>query len=92
MANRNNKNVHSSQNNRNLQFPASAHEGIEHAQVGDRELQDTTDRKKGKRTTVMAIQVDLGILRPARLPWGKLPWGEQCRVPQNQAEMATRVS
>ena len=31
---------------------------MEDAQVGDRELQATTDRKKGTRTTAMTIQVD----------------------------------
>ena len=35
------QNVCSSQNRKNLQFPASAHEEMEDAQVGDRELQTT---------------------------------------------------
>ena len=82
-----NKNVYSSQNSKDLQFPAIAHEGMEDAQVGDRELQATTDRNKGTRTTAMTIQVDLGSLRPARIRWG-----EKSRVPQNRAEIATRVS
>ena len=33
---------------------------MEDAQVGDRELQATTDRKKGTRTTAMTIKVDRG--------------------------------
>ena len=54
------------QNSKKLQFPASAHQGMEDTQVGDRELQDTTFRNKRTRTTAMTIQVDLGHLRAAR--------------------------
>ena len=61
------KSLHSSQNSKNLQFPASANEEMEDAQVGDRELQATTDRNKGTRTTAMTIQVDPGRLRTARV-------------------------
>ena len=39
---------------------------MEDAEVGDRELQVTTNRNKGTRTTAMTIQVDLGRLRAAR--------------------------
>ena len=53
-------------NSNNLRFPASAHQGMEDAEVGDRELQVTTNRNKGTRTTAMTIQVDLGRLRAAR--------------------------
>ena len=81
------KNVCSSQNSNNLQFPASAHKGMEDAQVGDGELQATTDRNVVARTAAMTIQVDLGSLRPARIPWG-----EKSRVPQNRAEITSRVS
>ena len=59
--------VYSSQSSKNLQFPASAHQGIEEAQVGDRETQATTDRNKGTRTTAMTIRVDLRRLRAARI-------------------------
>ena len=60
---------------------------MEDTRVGDRELQATTDRYKGTRITAMTIQVNLGSLRPARIPSG-----DKSRVPQNRAEMATRVS
>ena len=33
------KSLHSSQNSKNLQFPASAHERMEDTQVGDWEIQ-----------------------------------------------------
>ena len=46
---------------------------MEDAQVGDRELQATTDRIKGTRTTVMTIQVDLGRMRSARITWSQNP-------------------
>ena len=61
------KNAYSSQNSKNLQFPASAPEGMEDAQVGERELQATADRNKGTRTTAMPMQVYLGSLSPARI-------------------------
>ena len=73
-------------NTKNLQLPASAHEGMEDAQVGDREPHATTDRNKGTRTTAMTIQVDLSSLKPARKSWG-----EKSRVAQNRADVATRV-
>ena len=59
---------------------------MEDAQVGDRELQATTDISKGTRTTAMTIQFDFGGLRPARTPRG-----EKSIVPQNRAEIAIRV-
>ena len=36
------------QNTKPIQLPASFHQGIEDAQIGDRELQATTDRKGGR--------------------------------------------
>ena len=66
-----------------LQFPASTHEGTENAPVGDRELQATTDRNKGTRTTATTIQVDIGSLRPARTPYG-----EKSRVSRYRAKIA----
>ena len=72
------QNVCSSQNRKNLQVPASAHEEMEDAQVGDRELQTTTDRNKGTRTTATTTQVDSGRSRTARI--------------QRGAEIATKVS
>ena len=60
-----------SQNSKNLQFTASAHQGMKDAQVGDRELQTTTDRNKGKRTTTMTIQVGPGRLKAARIGWNE---------------------
>ena len=44
---------------------------MEDAQVCDRELQATTDRDEGTRTTAMTIQVDLGLLRAARIAWSE---------------------
>ena len=38
---------------------------MEGAQVGDRELQATTDRNKGTRTSAMTILVDFDRLRAA---------------------------
>ena len=42
---------------------------MEDAQVGDRELQATTERNKCTRTTAMTVQVDLGSLRAASTTW-----------------------
>ena len=81
------KNVRSFQNSKYLQFPAGACEGMEDARVDDREPQATTDRNKGTRTTAMTIQVDVGSLRPAHIPWGG-----KSRVSRNGVEIATRVS
>ena len=50
---------------------ASAHQGTEYAQVGDRELQATTDTKVGTRTTAMEVHVGLGRLRTARVAWSE---------------------
>ena len=72
------QNVCSSQNRKNLQFPASAHEEMEDAQVGDRELQTTTDRNKGTRTTATTTQVDSGRSRTARIQ----------REPKSQPKLA----
>ena len=44
---------------------------MEDAQVGDRELQATTDTNMGTRTTAMAVQVGLGRLRAARIAWSE---------------------
>ena len=55
-----------------LQFPASTHEGTENAPVGDRELQATADRNKGTRTTAMTIEVDPGRLRAARIQYSSV--------------------
>ena len=58
-----------SQNSKNLQFTASAHQGMKDAQVGDRELQTTTERNKCTRITAMTVQIDLGRLRAASITW-----------------------
>ena len=50
---------------------ASARQEMEDAQVGDRELQATTDRNKGTRTTATTIEVDSGCLRAARIAWSE---------------------
>ena len=47
------------------------YQGMEDAQVGDRELQATTDRNKGMRTTAVTIPVDLGRWRAARIAWSE---------------------
>ena len=52
-----------------IQFLGSAHQRKEDDQVGDRELQATTERKKCTRTTAMTVQVDLGSLRAASITW-----------------------
>ena len=44
---------------------------MEDAQVGDRELQATTDTNVGTRTTAMAVQVSLGRLRATRIAWSE---------------------
>lgn len=49
---------------------ASARQEVKDSEVGDRELQATTDSKKGSPTTVRMIQVDAGRLRAARIGWG----------------------
>ena len=41
------------------------------AQVGDPELQATTDRNQGTRITAMPIQVDLSRSRAARTTWSQ---------------------
>ena len=51
----------------NLQFPASAYQEMEDAQVGDREQKAATDRTKGTRTTAMTIQVYPGCLSTRRI-------------------------
>ena len=56
---------------KSLQFTASAHQGMEDAQVGDRELQATTDTNVGTRTIAMAYQVGLSRLRAARIAWSE---------------------
>ena len=59
---------------------------MEDAQVGDRELQATTDRKKGTRTTEMMIQVDPGLLRGARTAWSKKTTTEFVKIePKSQS-------
>ena len=58
-------------NSNNLRFPASAHQGVEDAQVCDRELQSTTDGNKGMRTTAITIQVDPVRLRAAGIVWSE---------------------
>ena len=42
---------------------------MEYVQVGDREIQATTEKNKGTRTTAMADQADLGSLRAASTTW-----------------------
>ena len=54
---------------KSFQFLGSAHQRMEDAQVGERELQATTERYKYTRTIAMTVQVDLGSLRAASTTW-----------------------
>ena len=51
-----------------IQSSESAHQGMENAKVGDRELQ-ATKTVKGTRIPAMTIQVDPGSFRAARITW-----------------------
>ena len=69
---------------KHLQFPVSAHQGMEDDQVGDRELQATTNRYEGTRTNAKTIQVDLGRSRAARIAWSEKP--EFLKLSRNRSQ------
>ena len=54
---------------KHLHFLGSAQHRMVDAQVGDRELQATTERSTCTRTTVISGQVDLNSLRAASTTW-----------------------
>ena len=56
-------------NRKKFQPLGSAHQRVDDAQVGDRELQVTAERNKSTRTTAMTVQLDIGSLRAACITW-----------------------